>query len=194
MGAIAVGALTLLGFGTQQAEALTTNDFDFCQAGDGGCTPLSTLTDGTWLGNIHNAGDSTALNGEPKYEDIVDFKIGVGEIASATEVVDLGKIDGVDNSPVFDVDGPLSTTGTITYTGGGLAFANIALKFNAKPMEIWRVEDLKNGDTFDYTTTAGQNALSNVQFVGAVPIPGAVWLFGTALAGLGVFARRKIAA
>ena len=48
-----------------------------------------------------------------------------------------------------------------------------------------------NGEAFSVTTTAQSESLLVNQTLSPVPIPGAIWLFGTGLAGLMVFGRKR---
>jgi hypothetical protein len=55
------------------------------------------------------------------------------------------------------------------------------------------ISGMQNGQFFDILATDGTNTLISASFVSAVPIPAAVWLFGSGLLGLIGFSKRKAA-
>ncbi|MDO9163613.1 MAG: hypothetical protein Q8N35_18085 [Methylococcaceae bacterium] len=94
----------------------------------------------------------------------------------------------------FDPDGagPLTAIGQIVaYSIGGANPSNLnTISFNAEAGQIYSIfiGGYRNGDWID--TTDGYK-LTISQEVSQVPVPGAVWLFGSAMAGLVGFGRRK---
>ena len=121
-----------------------------------------------------------AFNGDTTIEELARFNIGGAAedkavSASAFTLTFMGDTLKVD----FDL------------TGLGYGFEYIALKFaQSFSLFYW---DMPNQVTGSFTVAIPDN-LSNVSFYGddtpEIPIPGAIWLMGAGLAGLG-FARRK---
>ncbi|MGY6274526.1 DUF6923 family protein [Methylomonas sp. MgM2] len=59
---------------------------------------------------------------------------------------------------------------------------------------LWSNIDLETGILNSTANTfAASGGIRGVQFLAPVPVPAAVWLFGSALAGLGVIGRKKVA-
>jgi len=84
----------------------------------------------------------------------------------------------------------LSVTDIVAYSIGGATPSNLnTISFNAEAGQIYSifVGGYRNGTWYD--TTDGYKL--TVSQVSAVPVPGAVWLFGSAMAGLVGFGRRK---
>ena len=194
IGALALGAVAVFGFGAQDARSAIV-----CTVAVNGadCTTTSSVETGAVVGSgvLGEFLGFLEPTPNPDFDDIIELKIEAGETVDGSDLFYFGKEEdgGADTAPLFDVTGLGATSGTFTYTGAAtLDLLNVVLKYDAKDVPVWKLEDVQSGDVFAWAT-GDPNALSNIQFV-ATPIPGAVWLFGTALAGLGLFARRKIAA
>ncbi|WP_295408034.1 hypothetical protein, partial [uncultured Thiocystis sp.] len=65
---------------------------------------------------------------------------------------------------------------------GGVSF------FSGKIDNVFVYNELLTDERIDQIRQGGASAIQNVQ---AVPVPGAIWLFWPALAGLGVMGRKK---
>lgn len=91
----------------------------------------------------------------------------------------------------FDPDGAGPLTGKdaiVAYSIGGSTPSNLnTITFNADPGQIYTIVigGYRNGN---WTDTVDGYKLN----VSAVPVPGAVWLFGSAMAGLVGFGRRRL--
>ncbi len=85
----------------------------------------------------------------------------------------------------------LTPANIVAYSIGGASPSNLnTISFNAVAGQIYTIfiGGYRNGD---WGATNDGYQLTISQATSAVPIPAAVWLFGSALAGLGVIGRRK---
>lgn len=179
----ALGAAMMLG-------AVGESDAAFCTAGAIGCTTTSSVATGTFLGLV--SGGSTLGNSQPSLANIAELKLAAGEITATSQAVLLAKIDTDETSNGdFTNNGPITsvTSGTFTYTGSNtIDLLNVVLKGGNTAASVFLLTNVMPGQGFSWST--GQD-LSNVQFVQAVPVPAALPLLGTALAGLGLVARKR---
>lgn len=94
---------------------------------------------------------------------------------------------GVTSSSLIAGGTTFTTADIVAYSVGGAATSNLNdITFRAEANQVYTIVlgGYRNGKWND---TADGYTLS----VAAVPIPAAAWLFGSAMAGLGVFGRRK---
>ena len=160
-----------------------------------GPSDASGLSASTWLNDDIN-GTGTPNN--------VDYIVGYANAGPGPFINADG--DTVGNGQVFDstqsfnadysLTGRLAATGSTVTTGvdaNGLGFAQLFLKglgvgnyIIAAGGSDWNASTLNTGKAFSLT-------VGSVNPVAAVPIPGAVWLFGSAFTGLMGWSRRKAA-
>ena len=204
---LALGAVTVFGFGAQQAGAafvggdLPGGVFKWCSAAGTGCETDEKLSNTTFLGLIYTGdlSDPDVKGGNPDADDIREFKVKVLEVDFVTDLPLDEKIEapswtaGSLFTVTPDDDAGDSHLGTIEWIGPDVSLVNFLLKVDNIPNAVFKAETVTSGNEFDYETTQG---LSHVEMV-ATPIPGAVWLFGTGvlgLLGLGYTRRRQAAA
>ena len=133
-------------------------------------------------------GNNTSANGNPGIPgDLYSIKFSDFDPDAKTETVSLTTLRGPEWGDFYAKDGTVEagSVDVIAYNAGFLtADPGITIDFGTPSIGC-----VTNGDGTDCT-----NHILRPDTMTVVPIPGAVWLFGTALAGLGLFARRKIAA
>jgi hypothetical protein len=128
-----------------------------------------------------------------------DYRIINGGTVSAS--LRLQSVDKVNNGlggsfPEVTVSSPIPNWNTSTPTG--LVFQNWSLSASLTPaatfQDLASVVDLQIQNTLDaFTFASGQQAFIQKKLTlvtSVVPVPAAVWLFGSALAGIGFLRRR----
>ena len=141
-------------------------------------------------------------SGQPSAADIA-MAIGV----SVDKVTILEKIDLPDevnvNDEIFNGDfgikilttkepGEDATTGQWTYNGEKKANAVVVKGANQFQVLFFDMPSMGNWDVLELENNGGNvPGLSNIQAIHVVPIPAAVWLFGSALIGLVGLRRRQ---
>lgn len=95
----------------------------------------------------------------------------------------------LDASSLYNLAGQLTLTGTLA--GGGTVQQVLNLSDSLTTYNIGGMEGLASLEiAFDGATYSAPFDLDNIQ-MSVVPVPAAVWLFGSALAGLGGWSRRR---
>jgi len=110
--------------------------------------------------------------------------VGAAGSLSGSAIANIGDVDG---DSIDDYSGTMVTGGQVGSAWGGF--------FGAVYYEVWKFNILSNTSAsgFNVDTIAGTAGGDFAQYVSAsaVPVPAAVWLFGSGLLGLVGVARRK---
>lgn len=162
------------------ASALTRN-LDYDDDDNGILTPNPVD-----FGSFDNTFDQGSGSFEDFYTFQVDATIAVDFSVAADDINDPNNSFNIDNLTLEVYSGDINNNGTWALldsdTGDDVQIANLALA--AGTDYFVRI----TGDV------VGKPGHYSGNYVAAVPVPAAVWLFGSALAGLAVVRRRKVAA
>ena len=143
-----------------------------------------------------------------RYVFVVAVALGLAAPATAAVMVTAPGEYGIMNAPMQDAnasitlvkDGFLDITGVlgvgtvndVTFSGPGGVVAADTFSGGGIPAAFAGTFNLMGGTT--YLLSTGSTGISAVAFeVSEVPLPGAVLLLGTAMAGLGLYRRRTAA-
>jgi hypothetical protein len=149
------------------------------------------LADERW--NVDNVVESTcSTTGCTTNSNTTYGSITTASASTSTNTIngtDLAAIADVDGDAVGDWSGILVSGGTVGADWGNPGFAN------AQYFEVWRIQLLSKATapagSFSKDTIFGTAGGDFSQYIAPIPIPAAVWLFGSGLLGLVGVARRK---
>jgi len=193
-------ALALLATGTAQAANVTV-DFDstlptyvgLSSYSEDGFTLSSNVPDGTLIDDNNTVRANIGIFGGGTNSQSLFF----GENGS-NSVITVSNDNGygfglvsLDASSLYNFAGELTLTGSLAQ--GGTVTQVLTLNSNISTYAIAGMTGL-NGLTisFDGAAYSAPYDLDNI-VMSVVPVPAAVWLFGSALAGMGWFRRRPVA-
>lgn len=142
-----------------------------------------------------------------RYVFVVAVALGLAAPATAAVMVTAPGEYGIMSAPMqeanasitLDMDGFLDITGVlgvgtvndVTFSGPGGVIAADTFSGGGVPAAFAGTFNLTGGTT--YLLSTGSTGISGVAFeISEVPLPGAVLLLGTAVAGLGLYRRRAI--
>jgi hypothetical protein len=178
----------------------TVTDFD-SEVTDGQFKPASSFTiDGNTYSNL--SGEDMAICGADAGCDggPYDSAIMIANSLDGTVRIDLvGSISAI-GGLFGDIDGPVGTGTLRVFNSDGLfdtqdvSYGSMGYGLD-KTFFGWTTTDtFFTALEFSIEDSGNYSAVDNIQFGSVVPIPAAVWLFGTALIGfVGYSRRRKVA-
>jgi hypothetical protein len=163
--------------------------------------------------------DGTSISGYFTYDAVTqsyaldDFECWLGGRGSGsqpgcpTEVVtehSWGYSDCREFAGISCINSPATAGNELTLTAGyshplgdiiGSEWGNLYMSFSAELTDAGGVINIQSGRELRFNDTGEQLVLRSIVSgqVSAVPIPAAVWLFGSALAGLGWIRRKQVA-
>ncbi len=184
--AIPVAASLLFATAANAATTLVYPALDIQQlTGDAGVTSTATsLTMGGTAITVINSGGAVLYNFPDQPFSLTSdttgsgtLSVGNGSILAAT----------FSNLSLVDLGGGATFSADLTYTGGSMATANMTGGIEGSFFNATGSIALGNAFTAD-------NLIAKIGKVQTVPIPAAVWLFGSGLLGLLGIAKRKKAA